>query len=56
MISDVDQVIDYTQFMIEEKQDDQRVPFERQVGVNEEENMNKLRSFNDTVVSEIVRL
>ena len=55
VISDIDQVIDCTQFMIEKKQDDQRVPFERQVGVNEEKNMNELRPFNDTVVSEIVR-
>lgn len=54
VISDVDQVIDCTQFIIEEKQDDQRVSFERQVVVNEE-NMNELRSFSDTVVSEIVQ-
>ena len=36
VISDVDQVIDFTLFMIEEKQDDQRVPFKRPVGVNKE--------------------
>lgn len=56
VISDVDQVIDCTQFMLEEKQDQQSRPFERQVGVNEEEDMSGLQSFNDGVVNEIVRL
>ena len=42
--------------MLEEKQEQQRRPFERQVGVNEEQDMGGLQSFNDGVVNEIMRL